>query len=151
MPQKAIEKPILSKCRSLRARNLRVGAALILGVLVLGTSLSLVAHAEIMAKSSLTTMPNKAVNVTVSQSIQLPLSDLSEKVIAQQQESGRRLFYRQAQSECKVLLETIAASCRISRISVSSRIQEGNNRRPTKLYLNGNANYLITLKEKTPE
>jgi hypothetical protein len=132
-------------------RTLRAGAALILPALLVGAGLSLAAPAETRARSSLAMKPAKGVNVSVNFSIQLPLSDLSEKAIARQQESGRRLFYRLSQGECKVLLDTIAATCNLSNLNVSTRLRDHNNQAPMKLDLNGNARYFITLKEKMPK
>ena len=151
MPLTATEQPTPSKCRRPGRRKLGAGAALILPALVLGAGLSLAAPAETKARSSLAMTPTKGVNVSVSFSIQLPLSDLSEKVIARQQESGRRLFYRLSMSECKVLLEIIAATCRLSSLNVSTHLRERNNQTPMKLYLSGSARYVVTLKEKLPK
>ncbi len=92
--------------------------------------------------------PAGAVNVSVSFSVQLPLKDLKEETIKRQQESGRRLFYRLSQGECKLLLATIAESCRLSKLNVSTRLRERYNQPQMKLDVSGNARYLITLKGK---
>ena len=130
------------------ARKLRTGTAVVAVALVWGAGLGLAAPAEIKARASMVVPPVMAVSVSVNFSIQLPLADLSEKSIRQAQESGRRLFYRLSQGECKVLLETIAKTCRLSNLNVSTRLRERSNQVPMKLNLSGNSRYQITLKDE---
>jgi hypothetical protein len=88
------------------------------------------------------------VNVSVNFSVQLPLKDMKEDTIKRQQESGRELFYRLTQTECKILLTTIAKTCRLSNLNVSTRMRERYNQPQPRLDVSGSARYLITLKGK---
>ena len=51
-----------------------------------------------------------------------------------------------AGEECAVLKATIAQTCHLTNINVSARIQEHHNKSPLRLYLDGNAQFMITLK-----
>ena len=95
------------------------------------------------------TMPfpaNRVVNVSVSFNTQLPLPDLSEAAIADAQKNGRLSLYRLARDECAVMKTVIAEACQLANINVSTQIQNYNNGQPIMLYVNGNANFTISLK-----
>lgn len=88
------------------------------------------------------------VNVSVGVSIQIPLAEESEETLASKQQDARKFIYRMASKECATLKETIAKTCRITNINISSQIRDQGGQRPSKLYLNGNAQFSITLKEE---
>ena len=90
----------------------------------------------------------EGVHVNVNFSVQLPLSNLKPETVDRAREDGRRRFYRFAESECKVLLATIAATCRLANVNVTTRMRERYNQPQPRLDLNGSARYFITLKEK---
>jgi hypothetical protein len=53
-----------------------------------------------------------------------------------------------ARRECAILKATIAATCRLTNLNISAQLRDHNQHNPLKLYLNGNAQYVITLKEE---
>lgn len=89
------------------------------------------------------------VSVNVSFNMQMPLADMSDKTMADTQKRGRIFVYNMAKQECETLLETIAATCQLSNLSVSAQVRNQNNNNPVTIYLNGNARYMITLKDAT--
>jgi hypothetical protein len=95
--------------------------------------------------------PTRVVNVSVNFNTQLPLPDLSEQTLAETQKSGRLSLYRLARDECDVMKTVIADSCRLTNINVSTQIQNYNNGQPVMLYVNGNANFTISLKAESAE
>jgi hypothetical protein len=78
--------------------------------------------------------------------MQIPLADDNPEAMDAAQIDGRKLLYRLATSECPVLLETIAQSCKLTNLNVSTQIRHQNGQVPLMLYLNGNAQFAITLK-----
>ncbi len=88
------------------------------------------------------------VNVSVNFTMNLPLSDTSDQAVSATQKRGRTFIYTMASEECAVLLKTIAATCRLTSLNVSARVQDRNYNRPVTLYLNGSSRYAITLKGK---
>ena len=90
---------------------------------------------------------HNAVNVNVSLNMEVPLADDSAEAMAAAQIDGRKILYRLATSECPVLLETIAATCRLTNLNVSTQIRRQNKPNPISLYVNGNAQFAITLQE----
>jgi hypothetical protein len=95
--------------------------------------------------------PTRVVNVSVNFNTQLPLPDLSEQTLAETQKSGRLSLYRLARDECDVMKTVIAESCRLTNINVTTQIQNYNNGQPVMLYVNGNANFTISLKAESAE
>lgn len=87
------------------------------------------------------------VSVNVSFNTQMPLADMSDKTMAETQRRGRVFVYNMVKQECETLLATIAATCRLVNLSVSAQVRNQNNTNPIYIYLNGNARYMITLKE----
>ena len=88
----------------------------------------------------------RSVNVNASFRTFLTLPDESEQALASTQKRGREFIYRMAGEECAVLKATIAQTCRLTNINVSARIQDHHNQNPLRLYLDGNAQFTITLK-----
>lgn len=96
---------------------------------------------------SLAAPASAIVNVNVSFDMQIPLAGDEVKALSDAQTSGRKMIYRQAVAECPVLLETIAATCSLTRLNVSTRVNHRNNHQQQFLHLNGNAQFAITLRE----
>ncbi|HAJ91116.1 MAG TPA: hypothetical protein DCO71_00595 [Gammaproteobacteria bacterium] len=96
---------------------------------------------------SLATSASAIVNVNVSFDMQMPLAGDEVKTLSDAQTSGRKMIYRQAVTECPVLLETIAATCRLTRLNVSTRLNQRNHDQQQFLHLNGNAQFAITLRD----
>jgi hypothetical protein len=86
------------------------------------------------------------VNVNVSFNSQVPLADTSDEAIARTQKTSRRFIYRMAVRECAVLKETIAETCRLTNLNVSTNVQHRSGNNPVMLNLNGNAQFSISLK-----
>lgn len=86
------------------------------------------------------------VNVNVSMNMQIPLADDDPETMSAAQVDGRKLLYRLATSECPILMETIAKTCRLNSLNVSSNVRHQNRQVPLMLQLNGNAQFAITLK-----
>lgn len=62
-------------------------------------------------------------------------------------EDGRRAVYRLLAKECEALLDTIAASCEITRANVSSQMNTSTSRyRSSGVNISGSATYRISLK-----
>ncbi len=87
------------------------------------------------------------VNVNVSFDMQMPLAGNEVKTLSDAQTRGRRMIYRQAVTECPVLLDTIADTCSLTRLNVSSRVNYRNNNQEQFLHVSGNAQFNITLKD----
>ena len=86
------------------------------------------------------------VNVNVSFNIQMPMDSLDETSIVEAQMRGRALIYRLARDECKVLLEEIAETCRLTGLSASTQIPQAHQMNPLYVNLGGNAQFAISLK-----
>lgn len=87
----------------------------------------------------------EVVNVNVGFNTQIPLPDLREDTLADSQRAGRKFVYRMARDECAVLRATIAETCRLANLNVNTQVQRPN-QGPILLYINGNANFAISLK-----
>ncbi len=103
------------------------------------------------AAQSMPFPPARVVNVSVNFSTQVPLPDLSEAAVAESQKSGRLALYRLARDECDVMKTVIAEACQLTNMNISTQIQNYNNQNPVTLYVNGNANFTISLKDEGAE
>ncbi len=81
------------------------------------------------------------INVNVSINLEIPVTDRSLKTVSREQREGRKVLYRLATSECQVLTATIAQTCRLTNLNVSTQL-----RNKQSMYVNGNAQFAITLK-----
>lgn len=91
-------------------------------------------------------MPGQnAVNVNVSVNMEIPLANDDTESIAAAQIDGRKILYRLATTECPVLLDTIAETCRLTNLNVSTQIRRQNAAHPIKLHVSGNAQFSISL------
>ena len=89
----------------------------------------------------------QTVNVNVNFNTQMMLQEIDEQAIVDKQQAGRKFMYRMASKECAVLKETIAKTCRLTNLNVSAQLREQKNQNPFRLYINGSAQFVITLKD----
>jgi hypothetical protein len=90
---------------------------------------------------------DQPVNVSVGFNAQVPLADLSEESLAQSQKAAREYIYRMGKEECAVLKAVIAKTCRLTNLNISTQMQHQGNANSPILYINGNANFTISLKD----
>ncbi len=90
------------------------------------------------------------VNVSVSFNSQTPLSETNDKAVAAIQKMGRKLIYKMAREECETLQQTIAEACQLTNLNVTTQLRHQRNR-PNSLYINGSAQFSITLKPQEAE
>ena len=117
------------------------GPALLAAVFTLLTLLPAGASAQ-----SLELQGAQMINVNVSFNTYLPLADLSETGLAESQRAGRSLVYKLAQDECANLKASIAQTCQLTHVNVSTQVQPPQYGTPVQLYLNGDAGFAVTLK-----
>lgn len=96
---------------------------------------------------SLAAPASAIVNINVSFDMQMPLAGNDMTTLSDAQIRGRKMIYRQAVTECPVLLDTIAATCRLTRLNVSTRVNRQKVHQDQILHLNGNAQFAITLRD----
>lgn len=126
-------------------RDLRIFAlpvVAVLAALVLAPG-AVPAEASIMAPFD----GSQSVNVSVGFNTQVPLPDMSEETLATAQRAGREYVYRLGRDECALLKATIAKTCRLTNLNINTQIQQHNNPGLPLLYINGNANFTISLKD----
>jgi len=131
----------MSKFRSLMVPVL-AGAAIIASSATMMPTMTSTASASM--RSSLMQGP-EIVHVNVSFNSQVPLADTSDEAIARTQKTSRRFIYRMAVKECAMLKETIAETCRLTNLNVSTNVQHQSGNNPVMLNLNGNAQFAISL------
>ena len=131
----------MSKFRSLMVPVL-AGAAIIASSATMMPTMTSTASASM--RSSLMQGP-EIVHVNVSFNSQVPLADTSDEAIARTQKTSRRFIYRMAVKECAGLKETIAETCRLTNLNVSTNVQHQSGNNPVMLNLNGNAQFAISL------
>jgi len=107
----------------------------------------LAAAAPAMAEDrSQTAPPNPGpLTVSVSYSLNAPLTSTAPEDVAEQDRSFRRAMYERAVGECEDLLATIAASCTIGSINVSSQVNVFPGQPPT-IYVSTNVSMQVTRK-----
>ena len=84
---------------------------------------------------------SNVINVNVSINLEVPVSDRSLKTVSREQKEGRKILYRLATTECEVLTATIARTCQLKNLNVSTQLRNNQS-----MYVNGNAQFAITLK-----
>jgi hypothetical protein len=127
-------------------RNIALPVIALLAALVLAPRAA-PAEASIMAPFD----GGQPVNVSVGFSTQVPLPDLSEETLATAQRAGRAYVYRLGRDECALLKATIAKTCRLTNLNINTQIQQHNNPGTPLLYINGNANFTISLKDEAAD
>lgn len=93
---------------------------------------------------------SKVVNVNISFNTQTPITDFSEQTVSALQNAARSMFYRSTLKECAALKEIIATTCTLKSLNMSSRLNQQHNG-TTSLYINGSAQFSITLKNEIPQ
>ena len=116
-------------------------------ILIAATALALSSGAASSSKIAHNIPGQDFVNVNVSLNMEIPMTDDSVEAMSAAQVDGRKILYRLATSECPVLLDTIADSCRLTNLNVSTQIRRQNRTVPVSLYVNGSAQFAITLKK----
>jgi hypothetical protein len=93
-------------------------------------------------------MSENTIQVSVNYSFSVPVKGADETAQAEALESGRKLIYGIAASECKVLETTIASACRLERLNVQSNTRRNarSEDQPVQIQVGGNASYRIQLK-----
>ncbi len=101
-----------------------------------------------MTRKELREKPVVNVKVTVRYNFSYPLNDTSSSAVLATQEKSRRAFYGMVSSECRILLETIAAECRVGNINVSSRKPNARNARNAtpQIITSGSVTFQVQLK-----
>jgi ABC-type transport system substrate-binding protein len=106
--------------------------------------LTVPAHAEDTARLSIAA-PGP-VNVNISYTINAPLTASTPEAATAEDREYRKALYRRAAGECEDLLATIAASCQITNIGVSSQVNRYPGQ-PATIYVSTNVTMQIALKQ----
>jgi hypothetical protein len=104
--------------------------------------------APVLAESTAMTLPATGpVSVNVSYNLQLPAGPGPEtaELLSGAERGARKSMYTLAAKECGDLLATIASSCQITAINVSTQINRYPGQVPT-LYISSNVSLQIALK-----
>lgn len=83
--------------------------------------------------------------VNNSYSMQIPADTETDARITDQEKSLKRSMYERAARECEDLKATIALSCQVTNINVSTQINR-NPGAPSQLYVTANVQMQVTLK-----
>jgi hypothetical protein len=83
--------------------------------------------------------------VNTSYSAQEPVSGESDAKIGDQEKTLKRSMYERAARECDDLKATIALSCQVTNINVSTQINR-NPGTPTQIYVSANVQMQVTTK-----
>lgn len=97
-----------------------------------------VASAQDAAKPA----PPRQIDVAVTFSFQLPIKGEDGEALAALSEDGRRMAYAMSGRECASLLKTIASTCRLERVNVTSN-QQSRGSGGDGLHVTANAAYRI--------
>jgi hypothetical protein len=89
--------------------------------------------------------PGQDNSVQSSISTTVPLADNTDSIA--EQENVLRSFYKMAEGSCVVVLETVADSCEISRITTNTRVDDSNSR-GSRLTLSGQISMKVTFKSR---
>jgi hypothetical protein len=118
--------------------HMRVSASICL--LVLTSALALAEE-----KSSSQVLIPGPVTASVNYTLNLPLDAADQAAEAEVERSHRRAMYAKAAKECEDLLATIAATCQITNISMSTQLNRYPGQAPT-IYVNASVTMQIALK-----
>ena len=125
-------------------RNIALPVVALLAGLVLAPGATL-AQASVVALFS----EGQPVTVNVGFNAEVPLADPSNAKLAATQRAGREYIYRLAQNECALLLATIAMTCQMTSLHVSTDIRQQNYYAIAPLlYISSNADFTIILKDE---
>lgn len=87
----------------------------------------------------------RMIEVAVNYGINIPHKGEGAKGQAEALEAARRMLYEIAAGECKVLLATVATTCRLERLNVQSNVQR-HAPGSEMIIVGANSSYRITLK-----
>lgn len=88
---------------------------------------------------------DSTVQISASYNVQAPIAGTTESDLVAQEHRLKRAMYERGARECAELLATIARSCAITGINVSTQINQTYGQ-PQTIYLNSNVNMQVTLK-----
>lgn len=88
---------------------------------------------------------DRTVQVSASFNVQSAITGTTEADVTAQEQRLKRAMYARGARECADLVATIALSCSISGINVSTQINQTYGQPPT-IYVNSNVNMQVTLK-----
>lgn len=94
--------------------------------------------------------PRNDIRVQVNTSLSQPVSPSQANALADLETNARKTIYELAGNECKLLLATIAAECRLESLNVNSNMQNQYYRGDTSnmvLMTSSNAAFKIRLKD----
>lgn len=101
--------------------------------------------AFLLAYASPAFAAGQAISVNASYNLQMPATGDTETAITDQERLLKRSLYERAARECDDLKATIALTCLITNISVSTQISR-NPGAPPQLYVSSNVQMQITAK-----
>lgn len=115
-----------------------------LSMVAIVAGLTLLPNMAANAASHTSISKKQAITVSVTYSITVPGDTSTVENSTKLQEIGRRTIYSMAQKECVIILETIAESCSMTRISVQSRnYRRRRNQTSDGIRMSGSASYRV--------
>ena len=105
--------------------------------------LSAAAMLAVLASPSFAAGP--AIWVNTSYSLQIPADSDADARITEQEKTLKRSMYERAARECEDLKATIAQTCQVTSINVSTQINR-NPGTPTQIYVSTNVQMQVTIK-----
>ena len=102
------------------------------------------AFAEDSAK--LTMVPPGPVSVNISYTINAPLTALTPEAVTAEDRQYRKAMYERAAGECEDLVATIAESCQLTNIGVSTQVNRYPGQ-PATIYVSTNVTMQVALKK----
>jgi hypothetical protein len=101
----------------------------------------------IAEESAVTTVvPPGPVSVNISYTINAPLTAMTPEAVTAEDRQYRKAMYERASGECADLLATIAASCQLTNIGVSTQVNRYPGQ-PATIYVSTNVTMQIALKK----
>jgi hypothetical protein len=88
-----------------------------------------------------------SITVTVNYALNLPVQSEDIEAQTKAMRDSRQILYKMAVGECRLLMQTIASSCTLSRLNAQSNMSS---RRPaqTILSISANAQYQVVIKSQ---
>jgi hypothetical protein len=96
------------------------------------------------ATAALGLPPLPGILVTTSISLNIPLAALGPEERQAEEDRYRRGFYERATGECAILLETVAKSCEVTSLNISTQINSSPGQ-PDYLYATANITMQVEL------
>jgi hypothetical protein len=105
----------------------------------------LLSVAFLLACTSPVFAAGEAISVNTSFNLQMPATGSADTAVTDQERSLKRSLYERAARECDDLKASIAMTCQITGISVSTQISR-NPGAPPQIYVSSNVQMQITVK-----